>query len=134
MKACYGHSEGSAGAHGALLALSLLQYQAAAATMHLRNLNPYVEAAFADSSRACHAFTVPPRVRALTLPAQHALLQPASHHANLVTMLLQMLMTATPFASLVSILVLASCSCMTDFCVWMAGAGCGMQSADNLPQ
>ncbi|KAK9843587.1 hypothetical protein WJX84_002747 [Apatococcus fuscideae] len=61
VKACYGHSEGSAGAHGALLALSVLQQQAAAPTMHLRNLNPYVEAAFADTKRACNASTMPPR-------------------------------------------------------------------------
>ena len=62
VKACYGHSEGSAGAHGALLALSLLDQHAAAPTMHLRNLNPYVEAAFADTKQACHASTIPPRV------------------------------------------------------------------------
>lgn len=66
VKACYGHSEGSAGAHGALLALLLLDQQAAAPTMHLRNLNPYVEAAFADTKRACHASTVPPRVSPFT--------------------------------------------------------------------
>lgn len=62
VKACYGHSEGSAGAHGALLALSLLSQHAAAPIMHLRNLNPYVEAAFADTQRSCHASTLPPRV------------------------------------------------------------------------
>ncbi|KAK9834736.1 hypothetical protein WJX74_008822 [Apatococcus lobatus] len=47
-KACYGHTEGTAGITGALLALTSLQQQTHTPILNLRNLNPYVEAAFGD--------------------------------------------------------------------------------------
>lgn len=48
VKACYGHTEGAAGVTGALLASSELRIQSRPAVMHLRTMNPYVEAALQD--------------------------------------------------------------------------------------
>ncbi|KAK9866518.1 hypothetical protein WJX84_000275 [Apatococcus fuscideae] len=47
-KACYGHTEGTAGITGALLALTSLQQHTCTPILNLRILNPYVEAAFSD--------------------------------------------------------------------------------------
>lgn len=44
-KACYGHTEGTAGVTGALLALTSLNEAARAPIVNLRSTNPYVEAA-----------------------------------------------------------------------------------------
>lgn len=48
VKSCYGHTEGSAGLTGALLAISELQHSARPPVMHLRSTNSYVEAALKD--------------------------------------------------------------------------------------
>ena len=59
-KACYGHTEGAAGLTGLLLAACMAGQQAAPAIMHLRNTNPYVEAALADwSGRGSKPLHVP---------------------------------------------------------------------------
>ena len=47
-KACYGHTEGTAGLHGALLAVHVLQHCTAPPVQHNRELNPYVAAALKD--------------------------------------------------------------------------------------
>ena len=47
-KSCYGHTEGTAGLTGALLAAAGLQQQACAPIVNLRQVNPYVSAALAD--------------------------------------------------------------------------------------
>ncbi|KAK9829172.1 hypothetical protein WJX72_004291 [[Myrmecia] bisecta] len=47
-KACFGHTEGTAGVTGVLLAVKTLQQASAAPILHLRNVNPYVEAAVTD--------------------------------------------------------------------------------------
>jgi hypothetical protein len=46
VKSVYGHTEGAAGLTGALLAYSQLADLCQPPVMHLRTLNPYVEAAF----------------------------------------------------------------------------------------
>ena len=47
-KACYGHTEGAAGLTGLLLASSVLSRSTMPAIMHLRAINPYVQAALSD--------------------------------------------------------------------------------------
>lgn len=47
-KACYGHTEGTAGLHGVMLAVHTLQHAVAPPVQHLREMNPYVSAALAD--------------------------------------------------------------------------------------
>lgn len=47
-KACFGHTEGSAGLSGALLAVQCLNMATLPPIMHLRSPNPYVEAAMND--------------------------------------------------------------------------------------
>lgn len=47
-QACYGHTEGTAGITGALLAITALQQAAAAPIVNLRSVNPYVTAALSD--------------------------------------------------------------------------------------
>ncbi len=47
-KACFGHTEGTAGAHGALAAALVLAQHAAPPVMHARSLNPYVASAFEE--------------------------------------------------------------------------------------
>ena len=63
-KACYGHTEGAAGLTGLLLAAGMDSHQAAPAIMHLRSMNPYVQAALGDWGAAGG--------RALHLPRQFA--------------------------------------------------------------
>lgn len=58
MQSCYGHTEGTAGISGALLALHTLTQGACPPVVNLRNINPYVEAALSDwsakgSTRIC---------------------------------------------------------------------------------
>ena len=48
VQACYGHTEGTAGITGALLALTTLQQQTCTPVLNLRSINPYVQAALAD--------------------------------------------------------------------------------------
>jgi acyl transferase domain-containing protein/acyl carrier protein len=60
-KACYGHTEGTAGITGLLAALGPLQHGAVPAVMHLRTPNSYVTAALADWRRARGAPTYVPR-------------------------------------------------------------------------
>ena len=63
-KSCYGHTEGAAGLTGLLLASGMDSHQAAPAIMHLRFMNPYVQAALGDWGTAGG--------RALHLPRQFA--------------------------------------------------------------
>ncbi len=56
MQACYGHTEGTAGITGLLLAASAIRKAASAAVVNLRGINPYVAAAVGDmKSMAAHA-------------------------------------------------------------------------------
>lgn len=48
MKACFGHTEGTAGAHGVLAAALALAQHSAPPIMHARSLNPYVASAFEE--------------------------------------------------------------------------------------
>ena len=63
-KSCFGHTEGAAGLTGLLLAASAAAQHAAPAIMHLRGMNPYVQAALGDWEAASN--------RALLLPRQLA--------------------------------------------------------------
>ncbi len=56
-QACYGHTEGTAGITGALLAITALRRSAAAPIVNLRSVNPYVTAALSDwrSLKSLHA-------------------------------------------------------------------------------
>lgn len=62
MKACFGHTEGAAGIHGALLALLAVQNSAAPPIMHSRSLNAYVKNAIADWKASCNVTAVAPKV------------------------------------------------------------------------
>lgn len=66
VKACYGHTEGAAGLHGVLCSVMSLQRSIAPPVMHLRNMNPYVAAAFADWEASSNLRPVVPRVRHTT--------------------------------------------------------------------
>ena len=58
-QACFGHTEGTAGITGALLALSAVGQRSAVPTVNLRHVNPYVEAALADwNARSSKAASV----------------------------------------------------------------------------
>ena len=70
MKACYGHTEGTAGIHGAMLAVMVLQRSGCPSIMHLRTLNPYVEAAITDWKAACNVAASIPKV--LSMVTQRA--------------------------------------------------------------
>jgi hypothetical protein len=60
MQACYGHTEGTAGTTGLLLAVQSISQRSAAAIMCLRDMNPYVGAAIADwTKHAGHAPLLP---------------------------------------------------------------------------
>lgn len=48
VQATYGHTEGTAGITGLLLAAKALQHKAFPPVQNLRNLNPYVDAALTD--------------------------------------------------------------------------------------
>ena len=61
VQACYGHTEGTAGITGALLALTSLQQQTCTPILNLRNLNPYVAAAFGDWTSQGGISAVAPR-------------------------------------------------------------------------
>ena len=60
-KACFGHTEGTAGLTGLLLAAASLQQATAPPVMHLRSLNPYVAAALTDWVRQRGAAVRAPR-------------------------------------------------------------------------
>ena len=56
LQACYGHTEGTAGITGLLLAASAMREAASAAVVNLRDVNPYVAAAISDmKSMVAHA-------------------------------------------------------------------------------
>lgn len=57
-KACFGHTEGTAGIHGALIAVLGLHQHGAPPIMHGRSLNPYVSSAF-DEWRSTHQNVMP---------------------------------------------------------------------------
>ena len=61
VKACYGHTEGAAGITGVLLAAQALHIRASPPIMHLRTVNPFVEAAFSDWSRSGSSGSSAPR-------------------------------------------------------------------------
>ena len=60
-KSCFGHTEGAAGLTGLLLAASVVSQDIVPAIMHLRGMNPYVQAALADWSKSGHTVTQVPR-------------------------------------------------------------------------
>ena len=62
VKACYGHTEGAAGLHGALCVFLSLQQNIAPPIMHLRSMNPYVSAALADWASSTGRQAAVPRV------------------------------------------------------------------------
>jgi len=62
VKACYGHTEGAAGIHGAMLAVLAVQARSVPSVMHSRQLNPYVDAALGDWQAASHVTGIIPRV------------------------------------------------------------------------
>ena len=56
IQACFGHTEGTAGITGLLLAASGMQQAAHVPVVHLRGINPYVAAAIGDmKGMAAHA-------------------------------------------------------------------------------
>ncbi len=59
-KAAFGHTEGTAGIAGLLLAAAALDSQAAAPVLHLRAINPYVEASLSDWGRSQGSFGARP--------------------------------------------------------------------------
>ncbi len=63
VKACYGHTEGTAGIHGALLSILTANSRAAAPIMQLRSVNPYVSAALSDWRKDSRVEPIVPRVR-----------------------------------------------------------------------
>ena len=67
-KSCYGHTEGTAGLTGVLLATSALGQAALPPIANLRNLNPYVSAALADWQGRLALAAAPSRQKA---PAAH---------------------------------------------------------------
>jgi acyl transferase domain-containing protein len=62
-KACFGHTEGAAGLTGALLVVQCLNTGALPPIMHLRLMNPYVEAAINDWRKQHHLLAKLPRAR-----------------------------------------------------------------------
>ena len=66
VKACFGHSEGAAGVHGALLAILAIQERGAPPVMHVRALSAYVAHALADWRAACALTALVPRVCSLS--------------------------------------------------------------------
>lgn len=62
VKACYGHTEGAAGLHGALCVFLSLKHQITPPIMHLRSMNPYVSAALADWQTSTGLYASVPRV------------------------------------------------------------------------
>lgn len=54
-KACFGHTEGAAGAHGALAAAITLKQGSVPPMMHCRVLNPHVAFAFEEWRQAAHS-------------------------------------------------------------------------------
>lgn len=58
-KACYGHTEGTAGLTGLMLAGLVINQSSAPAVMHLRSFNPYVQAALSDWSKGQRGPVVP---------------------------------------------------------------------------
>lgn len=68
-KACYGHTEGAAGLHGALLAVLALQQAVAPPVQNCRELNPYVTAALGDWRQASRVTASTQRVRLACTPS-----------------------------------------------------------------
>jgi len=70
VKSCYGHTEGTAGLSGALLAMQALHHGTAPAIMHLRSMNPYVGSALGDwKKRAGLEASVPRQLGAQSVPS-----------------------------------------------------------------
>lgn len=63
VKACYGHTEGVAGIHGALLSILTANSRAAPPIMHLRTVNPYVSSALSDWRGESRVEAIVPRVK-----------------------------------------------------------------------
>eukprot|EP00884_Botryococcus_braunii_P010939 jgi/Botrbrau1/19847/Bobra.0124s0083.1 len=59
VKACYGHTEGTAGVTGALLSLCMLRQASYPGFMCLRDMNPYVAAALSDWRDSANGVLVP---------------------------------------------------------------------------
>ena len=63
-KSCYGHTEGAAGLTGLLLSACLVEKCSAPGIMHLRNVNPYVQAALSDWNSRGRSVAFVPRENA----------------------------------------------------------------------
>ena len=61
-KACYNHTEGTAGLLGVVLAMHALQQAVTPPVAHARELNPYVAAALGDWASASHLRSIISRV------------------------------------------------------------------------
>ena len=69
VKSCFGHTEGAAGLTGLLLATAAAGHQATPAVMHLRNTNPYVQAALGQwQASARRRVQLPRQLAACTSP------------------------------------------------------------------
>ena len=84
VKACFGHTEGAAGIHGAMLAILAVRQQAAPAIMHLRTLNEYVSNAIAEWTSSCNLSATAPKVThwfsIISRSAEFILLVAIHHH------------------------------------------------------
>jgi hypothetical protein len=67
-KACFGHTEGTAGVHGALVAILAAQYHAAPPIMHARHVNPYVASALNEWNQGLGVQQLVPREAAAWAP------------------------------------------------------------------
>ena len=75
MQSCYGHTEGTAGITGALLALGALSRHSAPPVVNLRQINPHVEVAFADWRKRAGSCVALPRQQGPRLGSQVSLAQ-----------------------------------------------------------
>ena len=71
-KACYNHTEGTAGLLGVVLAMHTLQQAMTPPVAHARELNPYVAAALSDWVTSSHLRSIISRVSAWQLLALEA--------------------------------------------------------------
>ena len=84
VKACYGHTEGTAGLQGALCSILSLQMNVTPAIMHLRNMNPYVSAAITDWRKIYSLQAAIPRVSVPRATLSASMLQEAVKFLPLV--------------------------------------------------
>lgn len=76
-KSCYGHTEGTAGLSGLLLAVTLVQQELHAPVMHLRNLNVHVAAAIQDWRKSQLTANIPVQPQGAAPFLVHVLASPS---------------------------------------------------------